>query len=399
MDAGSNFDLKLVFQEWQTVLIGSLILLGVKALTLAAATRIPPRFEPNRLPKADALRVSILLSGGGEFAFVVLALAGKLEIVDQYCIRMMTAIVLVTMGVTPLLGDLATTLSDPLVEAEENSQKVVTAANPIPVVSYNAIVVCGHAEAGRAVMRVLGDRQAANHQLVDGDAPRIVAFSRNPGLVNSVLRPGTGTVVLYGDGNNPEVIRSSGVTNPSAFLVTFVEHNRALSATARLRAAFPDTPIYARAAFRREARNLQLAGATEAVVECDELAKSVPLLMRGEYDAIDDDGYDVKEDFRVAASAAARIPFSVVDELFELYDSLDMDATGLLDRGELIELFRKTKKGFIASDKEIKEMEYWLETTTSAHMDPMDRIEFCRLYGRAPEFVKQSFGIIRQAKG
>jgi voltage-gated potassium channel Kch len=400
MDAGSNFDLNLVFQEWPTVLIGSLVLLGVKGLTLAAATRIPPRFEPNRLPTADALRVSILLSGGGEFAFVVLALSEKLGIIDQYCIRMLTAIVLVTMGVTPLLGDLATTLSNPLVEAEENSHKPATAAEPIAVVSYNAIVVCGHAETGRAVMRVLSDRQAANanHQLVDGDAPGIVAFSRNPGLVDSVLRPGGGTVVLYGDGNNPEVIRSSGVSHPRAIFVTYEEHNRAISATARLRAAFPDTPIYARATKRIEARNLQLAGATEAVVECDELAKSVPLLMRGEYGAIDDNVYNAKEDFRVAASTAAAIPFSVVDELFELYDSLDMCATGLLDRGELIELFRKTKKGFIASDKEIKEMESWLETTTSAHMNPMDRIEFCRLYGRAPEFVKQSFGIMRQVK-
>jgi hypothetical protein len=172
-----------------------------------------------------------------------------------------------------------------------------------------------------------------------------------------------------------------------------------MSATARLRAAFPDAPTHARAAFRREARNLQLAGATEAVEECDELAKSVPLSMRGECGAIDDDDCNVKEDFRVAASAAAGIPFSVVDELFELHDSLDVCATGLLDRGELVELFRKTKKGFIASDKEIKEMESWLETATSAHIDPVDRIEFCRLHGRAPEFVKQSFGIIRQAKG
>jgi hypothetical protein len=59
-------------------------------------------------------------------------------------------------------------------------------------------------------------------------------------------------------------------------------------------------------------------------------------------------------------------------------------------------MFARTKEGFIASDEEISLMEQWLTMTDAAHMDPMDRIEFCRLYSRAPEFVKESFGIIKQ---
>jgi hypothetical protein len=53
--------------------------------------------------------------------------------------------------------------------------------------------------------------------------------------------------------------------------------------------------------------------------------------------------------------------------------------TGLLGRDEVIEMFRKTKKGFIASDEEIKLMEEWLVTSSAAHYDPMDKIELCRL--------------------
>jgi hypothetical protein len=172
-----------------------------------------------------------------------------------------------------------------------------------------------------------------------------------------------------------------------------------MSATARLRFAFPDTPIYARAGKRRESRNLQLAGATEVIVECDELARSVPQLLRGVWEGpLNDSDYDSNEDYRVAAAAAARISLPVVDDLFELYESLDLCATGLIGRDEVIEMFRKTKKGFIASDEEINQMENWLKQTSSAHMDPMDKIEFCRLYARAPDFVKQSFGSLREVK-
>jgi Kef-type K+ transport system membrane component KefB len=399
MEAGSNFDLFLVFHEWQTVLTGSISLVLVKFLTLALATRIPERFEPNRLGPVDSVRISVLLSGGGEFAFVVLALAQKLEVLPADLIGLLTAIVLVTMGITPLLGDLASIISDRFAQAEGGGgSEPKSEPSSTTDVASDSIVVCGHGEAGRAVLRVLGEQQASR-KLPASDAPSIVAFSRNPGLIDSLLMLGNGTIVLYGDGSSPEVIRSSGITNPKAIFVCYEEHSRVISATARLRSAFADTAIYSRATKRREARDLQLAGATESIVECDELARSVPQLMKGAWEgALDDSGYDAEEDYRVAASAAAGISLQQVDDLFELYESLDMCATGLLGRDEVIELFRKTKSGFIASDNEIKDMENWLAGTTSAHMDPLDRIEFCRLYGRAPNFVKESFGRIRDDK-
>eukprot|EP00980_Cylindrotheca_fusiformis_P007541 scaffold1561_cov129-Cylindrotheca_fusiformis.AAC.33 len=402
MDAGSNFDLDLVLREWPTVIGGSFALVAIKAATLFAATKVPKWIEPNRLPPVDAVRISILLAGGGEFSFVVLALAEKIGMLSDDLIALLTAIVLVTMGITPILGDLAQTLSEPFVGVDDSDigTEEGTAAFQT-VVADDSVVVCGHAETGRALLRQLEIfRSSREHESINGGGiPDIVAFSRNPSLVDTVLYPAPRTVVLYGDAKNPEVIRSSGITNPRAIFVTYQETSRALAATARLRQAFPGAPIYARAAKRRDGRNLQLAGATEAIVECDELARSVPQLMRGAWEGPLEDGeYDLNEDFRAAAAAAANIPLAVVDELFELYDSLDLCASGLIGRDEIIEMFRKTKKGFIASDSEISQMEQWLAMTNAAHMDPMDKIEFCRLYSRAPEFVKKSFGSIKQAR-
>ncbi|KAL3944848.1 MAG: hypothetical protein SGBAC_001050 [Bacillariaceae sp.] len=405
MDAGSNFDLNLVLQEWQYVFGGSAALVAIKALTLFAATNVPTTLEPNRLPTVDGIRIAILLSGGGEFAFVVLALAGKIGVLSDDFISLLTAIVLVTMGITPILGDVAAFVSQAFEKDETSIEEVksedASEENATQIrVAEDAIVVCGHAEVGRAVLRQLGEYRASTTDESSNDEssiPDIVAFSRNPNLIDCVLKPVPGTLVLYGDGNNPEVIKSSGVTKPRAIFVTHIDGSVTLAATARLRAAFPDTPIYARASKRRDSRNLKLAGATTAVVECDELARSVPDIMRGTWEgSLDDSDYDAEEDFRQAAASAAQIPLEMVDELFELYSSLDLCATGLIGRDDIMEMFRRTKRGFVASDDEIKAMDRWMSSSSIHVMDPLDRIEFCRLYARAPDFVKKSFGLIKQ---
>lgn len=79
MVAGSSFDLDLAVREWPTVATGAAALVALKSATLLAATRVPRWLEPKRLCPADGIRLALLLSGGGEFAFVVLALAEKLK--------------------------------------------------------------------------------------------------------------------------------------------------------------------------------------------------------------------------------------------------------------------------------------------------------------------------------
>lgn len=52
-----------------------------------------------------------------------------------------------------------------------------------------------------------------------------------------------------------------------------------MSAVARLRFSFPEAPIFARAQSRYEAQELKEAGATEIVVEFDELSRSAQALL------------------------------------------------------------------------------------------------------------------------
>jgi Kef-type K+ transport system membrane component KefB len=393
MVAGSNFDVELVEQEWPTIITGAVALITLKAATIAAATRVPRWAEPNRLPTVDAIRIALLLSGGGEFAFVVLALAEKLDVLPKELGGLLTAIVLITMGVTPLLGDLAIAVSRPFsVEEEENQQLEQVEATQV---ARNSIVVCGHGEVGRALLRVLEDEATVlPSKLAASECPCVVAFDTDPTLLDSIFMAGTRTVVLYGDGTNPEVIRSSGIPNPLAIFVAYEDFGRELAATSRLRRAFADTPIYARASKRKEATALEAAGATEIVVEFDELARSAPDLLSGVWrGALDDSDYETPEDLRVAAAGKTGLSLRVVDSIFGLFEAVDQDVNGLLSPKELTSMVRRTREGFIASDEEIEVMEDWLATNIDSAY-PIDKVEFCRLYINAPDFMKDAFGVL-----
>lgn len=286
--AGSLFDSDLVLSELPTVLTGATALILLKAVTVAAATRVPRWMEPNRLEPYDAVKLAFLLAGGGEFAFVVLALAEKLEVLPKDLGGLLTAIVLITMAVTPLLGQVAAVASEAF------------ASNPVGVyrkemaeeseVAEDAVVICGYGEVGKEIVKNLGRVGASEiNGGEEASLPQVVAFDLDPTLINNVLLPTPNVAVMYGDGENPEVFRSHGVHSPRAIFISYEHHEQVMAATLRLRTSFADAPIYTRAQSREEAQELKCAGATEVVVEMDELPRSSPYLLLTELCGIDEE--------------------------------------------------------------------------------------------------------------
>jgi Kef-type K+ transport system membrane component KefB len=214
MDAGSLFDSELVLSELPTVLTGACSLIFLKAITVAAATRVPKWMEPNRLDPYDAVKLAFLLSGGGEFAFVVLALAEKFEVLPKDLGGLLTAIVLITMAVTPLLGIAAAAVSEKYAFDRISHRSIEDSGESF--VSEDAIVVCGYGEIGKAVVDKLSD-------LDSGHLPGVVAFDTAPILTNSILMPSPSSAVMFGDSSNPEVLIAHGVLKPRAIFVSYDE--------------------------------------------------------------------------------------------------------------------------------------------------------------------------------
>lgn len=401
--AGSSFDIELCLRELPTVATGVFALIFLKAATLFAATRVPRWMEPNRLEISEGVRLSILLAGGGEFAFVVLALAERLGVLPDELGGLLTAIVLITMAVTPILGELADIASKPFLAMSDKTRTGVNGEtaeiDPETEIADDAIIVCGYGEIGQNVVKVLGEEYEATRRIESPEAcneeecsigtlPRIVAFDNNPDLISTILMPAQSSIVLFGDGSNPAVIKSSRVKDPTAIFVTYEDPGRVSSTTARMRSSFPNTAIYTRAQTRSEAQALKTLGATEVVVETDELARSAVALVWGnKLWALKPllPGEDTTA-LRQAAAAAAGVSLELIDELLELYECLDTDVSGLVDADELVAFIRKSNSG-VASDEEIEIMENWVRDVVTAPVDP---IGFCRVYVRAPSLIKQA---------
>ena len=383
MGAGSSFDLDLVLQEFPTIVAGSIALILIKAATLGLATRVPRRLEPNRLPAKDGMRVALLLAGGGEFAFVVLAAAEKLEVLPDDLTALLTAIILITMSATPLLGDIAAFASEPFTDQITNDRTIDTASVELPRVAKDAVVICGFGEAAQSLLPVL-QRSDVLPPGTDG-LSSVVVFDSDPALFDVV--PKSETVVVYGDPSNPEVLRSSGVTSPRIIFVTHEEHALVLGSTSRLRTAFGDaTPIYARAETRSQAESLREAGATHVIVESEGLAQSAPSLISTNlaYSRFAEPVSEVKQ----AATAATGISEGKVDELLQIFQSLDQDGSGLINADELVEMVSKssTNAAGVASDEEVEKMNNWLRKEVPSSIDA---VEFCRMFVTAPEDIQE----------
>ena len=98
--AGAELDPVVVLKEWPTLLLGIIGFLVTKAGVLFASG---PALG---LSRAESARVAFTLSGGGEFSFVLFKLAQDLGVLPGALDKLLTASVIISMSLTPLLGEL-----------------------------------------------------------------------------------------------------------------------------------------------------------------------------------------------------------------------------------------------------------------------------------------------------
>ncbi|WP_144299414.1 cation:proton antiporter domain-containing protein [Elioraea rosea] len=203
------------------------------------------------LPRHVAAEVSLLLGQAGEFAFLVIALASRLELVSPATAQFMTLVAALTMGATPLLGGLARRLGLAITAAEAS-------AEPEPGIAGH-VIIAGYGRVGETIGRVL-DAEGARWIALDLDAAS-VARHRAEG------RP-----VFYADAARTEVLRRAGAGEARALVLTMDSAAAVQRALAAARRGWPDLAVVARARDSAQARRLGELGATAAVPEALEAA-------------------------------------------------------------------------------------------------------------------------------
>ena len=96
LGVGMSLDLSAVAREWPLILAAVLIFMAVKSIGVYAVARAL------RASHGEALTRAALLAQGGEFAFVLYGAAAAVGIFDAHLAAVLTAVVIISMALTPL---------------------------------------------------------------------------------------------------------------------------------------------------------------------------------------------------------------------------------------------------------------------------------------------------------
>ena len=246
LGVGMSLDLAVVATNFGLIVAGVLSLMAVKALCVYGVARLA------RSSHVDALDRAVLMAQGGEFAFVLFAAAASERVIDPVVHANMTAIVVLSMALTPLLLILhkryAKTAAATLAEGVESPDKLT-----------GNVLIIGFGRFGQV---------ASQHVLALGAEVSII--DKNPDLGAHAGR--FGFKVYYGDGTRADILHSAGAGHARAILVCTDDAVATSRIVEQLKATCPHSRILVRARDREHVLALLTAGVDAVVRETFESA-------------------------------------------------------------------------------------------------------------------------------
>ena len=252
---GMSIDLGIMTEKPTQLLAIVLGLVALKAAILFVLGRWWALNNP------VALRLGLVLSQGGEFAFVLFGAGALAGVIDRPLASLLTLAVTLSMAATPLL-----------LLIDDRINRALKPAAPeyeVPPEGDQHVIVAGFGRFGQIVARVLRARQIP-----------FTALDSNVEQVDFVKR--FGAQIYYGDAGRIDILRAAGADNARAFVLAIDNVDASLRVAEVVRANFPDLPIYARARDRTHVHKLMDLGVTiiqrETFLAALELTKE---LLRG----------------------------------------------------------------------------------------------------------------------
>ena len=217
-------------------------------LKLAATAALARVFG---LPWAAAIQSGLLLGPGGEFSFVILAVAVPEGFLPRQIGDQALVVVALTMITTPLLARLGDRLA-PRISAPRDIDPALEL--PASAATGPRVIVAGFGRVGQTVAAML-DVHGIAYVAIDSDADHV-----------SRQRAG-GKPVYYGDMTQIELLRRLDLDTVQALVVTMDDRRAVDELVAAARAERPDLLIVARARDAGHAAHLYQVGASDAVPE------------------------------------------------------------------------------------------------------------------------------------
>lgn len=231
-----NLGILLTDPLWVALMV--LVLVSVKAAVLFLVSIL------FRLRRTSRLQLSVVLSQGGEFAFVLFSAAAASRVIDSQQLALLLVSVSLSMMTTPLLMKLL----DRWLAKALNTQ-TVSEEQPHVEDDEPQVIIVGFGRFGQIVGRLLSANKV-----------RITVLERDPNQVSFLRR--YGYKVYYGDATQLELLRAAGAAQADSIVIAADDHEANMQIVHLCQEHFPQLQILARARGRVEAHALLSAGVT-----------------------------------------------------------------------------------------------------------------------------------------
>jgi glutathione-regulated potassium-efflux system ancillary protein KefC/glutathione-regulated potassium-efflux system protein KefB len=198
------------------------------------------------LDSRQSLSLAAALAGGGEFAFVLLAVAARGRLVDASTVDLAVLVVALSMAVTPLVMTLAGRMA-PRAPAEHRPFDAIEPADP-------QVVIAGFGRYGQIVGRILRARRIP-----------FTALEASPAQVDFVRR--FGNRLYYGDATRPELLEAARVGQARVFVIAVDDVEASVRIAETVRRRYPQVRVLARARNRAHAFRLMELGVQHVMRE------------------------------------------------------------------------------------------------------------------------------------
>jgi len=202
-----------------------------------------------------AIRTGLALAQAGEFGFVLLNLAGGIQLMDPFVIQVVLASMVLSMLMAPFLIAKSDQIVMKVSSNEWMMQSLALTKIASRTMSTNKhVIVAGFGRSGQSLATLLTEEKIDYHAL-DLD-PERVQEART-----------AGAHVSYGDAARRESLIAAGIYRASAIVITYASTPSALKVLHLVHELAPTLPVIVRSYDDTDLDRLKAAGAAEVVPE------------------------------------------------------------------------------------------------------------------------------------
>ncbi|WP_164019905.1 monovalent cation:proton antiporter-2 (CPA2) family protein [Pyxidicoccus trucidator] len=185
-----------------------------------------------------ALSLGVVISQGGEFAFVLFALAVSFHVMDRALADLLVVVVGLSMATTPLLYVVHERWVRPLFQ-----KKAEARAFDVAPEEDNPVIIAGFGRVGQMVGRMLRVKRIG-----------FTAIDASPEHIDFMKR--FGSKVFYGDASRLDLLRAARADKAKVFVLAIDDIEASLRTAQAVKEHFPHLTIFARARNRVHAYRL-----------------------------------------------------------------------------------------------------------------------------------------------